>query len=494
MKQIVKNFNNLIKKTILNVQNKTNIKSKVSNFNKYLITLIGLLFVYLFFLLIPLLYDKDWIQNNIESKIFSEFNINISTSADISYRILPSPHFLIKDSKILIENDKSKKSIADVKNLKVFFSQKNFFDKEKMILTKLNIDNANFSLLRNEIKILNNHNNQLSNKKIKINKSNIFFKDNLNEVISIIKINEAILFFDDEEELNLFNLKGNVFGTSFTIELKNKNDSLTTKEINFKTKSLKLNIFNKSIVENNNINSGSNIISFLNTTIRTKYNIKEKIITFTNDNSRLNNSKINYKGELSINPFDLDLNINLGKYKISKLFTLNTILKEFLKTELLFNENLTLRLSILAETNALDEIFQNAKINFNIVNGKINLDNSTFINNKIGLLQLNKSNLFLKNNALILNTNISVTIKDSKALFSSLNTNKKSRKEIKNILVNLDYNFLNNEIKFNQVKVDNNVIVKDNFLNVMDGFNDNNFNNLTKSRRLLNELLNLYEG
>lgn len=494
MKQIVKNFNNLIKKTILNVQNKTNIKSKVSNFNKYLITLIGLLFVYLFFLLIPLLYDKDWIQNNIESKIFSEFNINISTSADISYRILPSPHFLIKDSKILIENDKSKKSIADVKNLKVFFSQKNFFDKEKMILTKLNIDNANFSLLRNEIKILDNHNNQLSKKKIKVNKSNIFFKDNLNEVITIIKINEAILFFDDEEELNLFNLKGNVFGTSFTIELKNKNDSLTTKEINFKTKSLKLNIFNKSIVENNNINSGSNIISFLNTTIRTKYNIKEKIITFTNDNSRLNNSKINYKGELSINPFDLDLNINLGKYKISKLFTLNTILKEFLKTELLFNENLTLRLSILAETNALDEIFQNAKINFNIVNGKINLDNSTFINNKIGLLQLNKSNLFLKNNALILNTNISVTIKDSKALFSSLNTNKKSRKEIKNILVNLDYNFLNNEIKFNQVKVDNNVIVKDNFLNVMDGFNDNNFNNLTKSRRLLNELLNLYEG
>ena len=77
MKQIVKNFNNLIKKTILNAQNKTNIKSKVSNFNKYLITLIGLLFVYLFYLLIPLLYDKDWIQNNIESKIFSEFKIKL---------------------------------------------------------------------------------------------------------------------------------------------------------------------------------------------------------------------------------------------------------------------------------------------------------------------------------------------------------------------------------------------------------------------------------
>ena len=190
MKQIVKNFNNLIKKTIFNVQNKTNNKSRVSSFNKYLITFISLLFLYLFYLLIPLLYDKDWVQNNIESKILDEFKINISTSANISYRILPSPHFLIKDSKILL-NNKDQKSIADVKNLKVFLSQKKFFDKEKMIFTKLIINEANFSLLRSEVKILNDYsNNQLSNKKIRIDNSNIFFKDNLNEIIAIVKIEE----------------------------------------------------------------------------------------------------------------------------------------------------------------------------------------------------------------------------------------------------------------------------------------------------------------
>ena len=49
MKQIAKNFNNLIKKTIFKVQNKTNTKFKISTFNKFLITFIGILFFYIFY-------------------------------------------------------------------------------------------------------------------------------------------------------------------------------------------------------------------------------------------------------------------------------------------------------------------------------------------------------------------------------------------------------------------------------------------------------------
>ena len=82
--------------------------------------------MYLFYLLIPILYDKGWVQNKIESKFIDEFKINLSSSADISYRILPSPHYFIKNSKILIDNAESQKPIADIKNLKVFLSQGNF--------------------------------------------------------------------------------------------------------------------------------------------------------------------------------------------------------------------------------------------------------------------------------------------------------------------------------------------------------------------------------
>jgi hypothetical protein len=493
MKLIVKNFNNLVKKTIFKVKNKTNNKFIISSFNKYLITFIGLLFFYIFYLLIPLLYGKDWVQNNIENKIFNEFKINTSISNNISYRILPSPHYLIKDSKILIDNTKNAKSIANVRNLKIFFSQRNIFNKKKMNLKKLIIDEANFSLLRNELTVLNNYNNnQFSKKKIKINNSNIFFRDNSDEIITIIKINKAFIFFDNKKKINLFHLKGNIFGVPFIFDHKSKKDSLKNNELKFKARSLKLNIFNESISDNES-NTGKNIISFLNSSMKTKYSVKEKLITFKSANSRLNNLIINYSGKLSINPFDLDLNMDLGTYKISHLFNFKSILKESIKTKLLFNDSLSLDLTILTNTNALDSIFQSAKINFNITNGKINLDNTTFINNKIGLLKLSDSNLFLENNELTLNTNILVDITDSKSLFSFLNTNKKSRNDIKNIFINLDYTFLNNVIKFNIVKV-NNKDVSDQFLNIIDDFKDNNFNNRNKSRRILNALFKVYKG
>ncbi len=209
MKQIIKNFNNLIKRTILKVQNKTNNKFNISVFNKYLITFITSLFLYLFYLLIPLLYDKTWLQANIESKLLNEFKLNLSTSADISYRILPAPHFLIKDSKILVAEGEKKKSIADVKDFQIFLSQTNFFDKEKINIKKIVISNANFSLLIDDIKLLNEHiSKKFSNKKVTINNSNIFFKDNLEEIISIIKVDKTVLFFDDEKLLNFFKLKG----------------------------------------------------------------------------------------------------------------------------------------------------------------------------------------------------------------------------------------------------------------------------------------------
>jgi len=57
-----KNYNNLIKKIIFKVQNKTNNKFQISNFNKCLITFVSLLFFYLFYLSIPVLYDKNLVQ------------------------------------------------------------------------------------------------------------------------------------------------------------------------------------------------------------------------------------------------------------------------------------------------------------------------------------------------------------------------------------------------------------------------------------------------
>jgi hypothetical protein len=499
MKQIVKKFNNLIKKTILKLQNKTtlfklqhkkNNKFIISSFNKYLITFFGLLFFYLFYLLIPLLYGKGWIQSNIESKFINEFKIELSSSADISYRILPAPHFLIKNSKILLNGSKNQKSIADIKNLKVFISQNNLFNKDNIRINEVIIEKANFSLLNDNFrKLYENSDDKFSEKKIKVNNSNIFFKDNLNEVISIIKISNAFLFFDKKNLFNLFDLNGEVFNIPF--ELNYQNTINSQKNIKIKAPDLKLKIINKFFKEDEDLNSGMNNISILNSSIKTKYSIKDQIVIFQSDSSKVFNPKINYNGQLTINPFDLNLKINLDDYKSSNLFAPNSIINEFIKSGLLFNENISVNTLVNIKSIKKDAIFNEAKIELKILNGKISFDKSVFINNNVGLMEVSNSDLFLENNKLILTADLEFDIQNIDRLYSFLNTNKRLRKDIKNIKLNIIYDLLSNEIVFKNIKVDDNE-VSDQFMNIVEGFIDNNSNNLIKSRRLLNELINLY--
>ena len=89
------------------------------------------------------------------------------------------------------------------------------------------------------------------------------------------------------------------------------------------------------------LNSGTNNMSILSSSINTKFSIQDQIVIFQSDGSRSYNSKIDYNGQLAINPFDLNLKINLYDYKISNLFTQNSIINEFIKSGLLFNENIS---------------------------------------------------------------------------------------------------------------------------------------------------------
>ena len=483
MKQIVKNFNNLIKKTIFKVENKTNDKFHVSKFSKYLISAIVVLFIYIFYLSIPLLYDKNWIQNKIVTELGNEFNINLGNSFDFSYRILPKPHYLIRDSKT---------SLAEIKTLNVFISQNNFFNKDSIRINEVVIEEANFSLLSNDLKPLyKDSENKFSKKKIKINDSNVFFKNNLNEVISIIRISNAYLFFDEKNLFNLFDLKGEIFNIPF--KLKYENVLNLRKQIEINAPDLKLKVINDFFKKDENLSSGISNISILSSSINTKFNIKDQIAIFQSDGSRIYNSKIDYNGQLAINPFDLNLKINLYDYKISNLFTPNSIINEFIKSGLLFNENISVQTLVNIKSTKKDEIFNEAKLELRILNGKISFDKSVFINNNIGLMKISNSDLFLENDKLFLSSNLSIDIKDIDKLYSFLNTSKNSRKNIRNIKLNIIYDFLSNQIELKNIKINDND-VSSQFNNIAEGFIDINSNNLTKSRKLLNELINLYDG
>ena len=485
MKKIVNNFNNFIKKTIFKVENKTNNNFQISVFNKYVIAIISILFIYLFYLLIPLLYDKNWLQNKIIGKLSDEFNISLINSSDILYRILPKPHFLIKNSKI---------TLTEIEIVKIFINQNNFFNKDNLDISEVVIQGANFSLLKDDFKKLTKNNKKrLSNKKIKIENSNIFFKDSLSEVTSIIKVSNATLFFDKKKSLNLFNLKGEVFNIPFTLDYNYAPNSNKSKRMEIVASDLRLKIIDENLNIGENLTRGINNISILNSTINTKYDIVNQIIILESSNSKMHNSRISYNGRLAINPFDLDLKINLDNYKVSNLFKSNSIINEIIKSQLLFNKNISIKTSANIRSKKIDEIFHQAEIKLNIVNGRINFDNSIFISDNIGLLEITNSDLFIKNGKLTLIASLSIDIKDTDRLFSFLNTSKKSRKDIKNVKISIIYDFLSNQIEFKNVKVDDNEL-SDKFLNLIGDFSDNNANNLMKSRRLLNELIQLYEG
>ena len=74
-------------------------------------------------------------------------------------------------------------------------SKKNFFEKEKVDITKIVINDANFSISSSDLKLFNElKNKKFSHNKINIINSNVFFKDNLGEIISIIKISNHLYF------------------------------------------------------------------------------------------------------------------------------------------------------------------------------------------------------------------------------------------------------------------------------------------------------------
>jgi hypothetical protein len=277
------------------------------------------------------------------------------------------------------------------------------------------------------------------------------------------------------------------------LDYQNTLDFKKNKKIEIKVGNLRLKIMNESFEINKKLTSGVNNISTLNSTINTNYNVMDRLITFESNNSRLHNSKVNYNGRLAINPFDLDLKIDLDNYKISNLFSSNSIINEFIKSELLFNENISINTLINIKSKKRDEIFHEANIKLNILNSKINFDNSVFINNDIGLLKITNSDLSIDNDKLTLNAYLSIDVKDTDKLFSFLNTSKQSRKDINNIKFNIVYDFSSNQIEFKNIKVNNNEL-NDESLNMIEGLGDINSYNLTKSRRLLNELINLYEG
>ena len=78
-------------------------KLKVTTFTKFIFLLVTLCFLFGIYLSIPVLFNYKSIENIIESKFYSDFDIKLNINGDIKYQLLPKPHLLISDSSLSID-------------------------------------------------------------------------------------------------------------------------------------------------------------------------------------------------------------------------------------------------------------------------------------------------------------------------------------------------------------------------------------------------------
>ena len=233
----------------------------ISSFNRYLIFFITLLFLYLFFLSIPSLYDKEPLQTKLNKIINEEYNINLSLSSEIQYNILPKPHFLIKNVKFFSNDTNLPKELGQIKKLKVFISQKNFLKRGIIEINSISLNRANFSIHQNDLKyFINFLGEKFSSKKLNIKNSKFFYIDDNKNVISIFPISKLKLFYNNEDSKNLLISKGEFFTIPYSLNW-NKDFSKKKSSTIFKLKKLNLKIANFKMEEKNNVQEIKNIIN-----------------------------------------------------------------------------------------------------------------------------------------------------------------------------------------------------------------------------------------
>ncbi|MDC0436188.1 hypothetical protein OAL81_01405 [Candidatus Pelagibacter sp.] len=498
IEKIRKNFNYSIKTILFKHRKKTDnvpeykFVNKISNFNKYLITLISLLFIYLFYLTVPTLYEKNWVQNTIEKQLLNEFKINFSLSSEISYRILPSPNFTIKNAKILNDDLENPKILFEIKTLKVFISQSNFF-KKNIALKKILINNANISIQKKDFSFFQSFLNQkFSKKEIKIKNSNLFFKDFANETLLINKINELDLYYDNQKLLNTIYSKSEIFNNSY--DLRFNKDLENKKNVTLiKFQKLKINYDNESTNKNKTIN-GINKISVLNSKLNTKYKFKNEKFTFESVNSKLNNNNIEYNGLLNLKPFDLNLKIDLEKIYLRDLLNVDSILFQLFKSGQLFNSNLSVNISLNSPGVLDHRLINDLKLKFNIKDERINFNNSSITINKIGAITLTKSKLTYKDFYLMFSGDFVFNIDDHDKFFYFFQTPKNNRKPIESINFSIDFDFQNNQLILNNVNI-NKIKLNLETKTIIDNFNlakKSKKINLIELKNLINRIINSY--
>jgi len=452
-------FSSLIRKIFLyfvRLKFMKNSKVFISVFNRYLILLIVILFSSLFYLSAPSLYNYVTLQKELTEKLLKEFNLNTALSANIVYKILPSPNFEISNVLLITNKDNKFNEYAQIKKMKIYISTKNLQNQQQLKIKNIVISEANFNIDENSYSYINNYlKNKISNKKIQIKKSKIFFRENSDakEVIALSTLNKSKIFYNEKNYNNQITIDGSVYNTKYKLNLSRNiyKKNATNISINLKKLKAKIeSIFIEDLGKKNTYN-GETSINFLGSEINTKYQVVDQDVTVYSKNSKINNNNISFKGKIGISPFYSNIDASLESINVIKTIENLSKLKNLLDEKILLNRSLNG--NIVLSINSLKgiKIFDKAEIRLRIVNGKLILNNSVFISDKIGKMFFVDSVLESIDKKKIFQSKILFEIYNQKKFFQKLQIPKNSRINLNNIYFEIEKDLYLDEIIINKL-------------------------------------------
>ena len=480
-------FNQFKKKNI------ENYLSEKFQLNYALFILSIVFFLYLLYLSIPGIVISENIQRELEEKLKREYNLDFALTPDIDYSILPKPHYIVKDVVIFTEKTGYQKEFSQIKRLKIFINQNNFF-KMNNIIKKVEIKDANFFIENSDFKFINNFlDNGFSKKSIKILKSKIFYKSNEGQIVTFFTLENILISHDDLKKENSLISKGKIFNIPFTFDWK-YDENLNEKTTKVRLNPLKLNLLNKS-------KSGDKVknlkINFKRSKLNTDYFLEKNSVIIKSNRSFLGTNKFDYNGKINLDPFDFQIESKIQKFDLKKIIPNKNMLDEIFSQEFLLNENFNGRLAIKSDKLNNGGFFNEILINSNYVGEKIELSNSKLLNKKIGSLNLDYGNIYLEENNIFFKGKFSFEIFDKNKFYRKFLVSKKNQKDLEKVYFGLIYNLSKFDAKIFFISLnEDKPEMSDNLDNLIYSFNNNSItvNNWISLRSFINKILSSYPG
>ena len=458
-------------------------KRKLSQNNKVFLTSGLIVILLISYYLIPTLYNKELVQLEIKNQIFKKYQIDVKFNKKIKYGLLPRPHFVTKDLSILRDD----KEIGITKNFKINIKAKNFFSFNGIKFKDLIFNKSDFNIYQQDLVFFENLlKTEPSENKIIIKNSNIFFKDNNDDILFINKIKKSEFYYDSYNLVNVLKSKNEIFNIPYKLIIKNdKFNKLVTSDFN--SQKIRLSIENE-ISYDSDIRQGLLEILFVNQTTALEYKLNKNSLNFFTKGQ-----KNQYNGLIEFKPFYFKANFNYEGLSTKNWFNENSVLYNLIKSEIFNNENLNININLnvkdLININELNNLFLNVAIE----SGDISFSNSNIMWKDDLKIYLSESLLNIEQNETYLIGKIVIDIKDTNDFYKSFQIKKDYRKNIKEIKFDFNYNFTKQKINFNNFEIDNKPSL--NIENFVEKFNLNEkfFNKIT-FKNFVNDFFKVYFG